>query len=132
MSPFDPWLSTYPQGTRLDRPWWRDCTNTRQSWMKRQSWAKERIDGARVDGRGPFDVALLDAYDDAHPRPTPPPTCLQVWVRPDETCMVTGTNAVAYQFGGVTIPLTPDAWPPPKAVLVAGPHAPWAPKGWRP
>ena len=152
MNPFEPWLPTYARdqssGPMPARPWWRISAAT--IGASGVTYPLTRCDAGPLSsgrlrvsvpppGEDVEDVdayifghvtAAVDAYDDAHPMPVPPPMCGQVWVRPDETCMVTGTNAGAYQFGGVTLPLS--FWPPPNAVLVAGPFSPWVPKGWRP
>lgn len=72
-------------------------------------------------------IALVDA---AHPLPPPEPRCGQVWVLPDLAthCTVIGVQDGAGYYvdprGAHRMP-----WPPPGAVLVAGPGAPWAPMG---
>lgn len=148
MSPFDPWLSTYPAGTVAERPWWTLEVVTGEpvqtSYPPRYVWQTVRKDGRVGIRLGYADersasrlvtaevVAALDSVDDAHPRPVPPPMCGQVWAWPNREQHLVGK--VWGVGGGVTFAnsdsLPPGMWPPFNAVLVSGPHAPWAPKGW--
>ncbi len=72
--------------------------------------------------------ALYGAIEPAPSPLTPPPACNgQVWVRNGWDSVVSivmdGTTRVPYCWG------VPQAeWPPENAILVAGPHAPWAAK----
>lgn len=45
--------------------------------------------------------------------------------------MATGADKILFAASSV-ITLDDYAWPPPGAILVAGPLAPWAPAGWAP
>lgn len=128
MNPFTAWLPMYPEGTHPERPW----------------WAKYGAFYARCDDLHPpvTTVAEMDAFDAAHPRPAPRPMSGQVWAWPNGM-----TGVVGWVYPGPQAPEIPvtiahgvwtnTPWPPPGAVLVAGPteqgrDVPWAPPGWRP
>lgn len=169
MSPFDPWLSTYPRdgssGPLPERPWWRlgaaaigkGGPSTQPS--PRLTYPLTRIDADHLtSGRirvsvppPPVDeedvdayifghvVAAVDAYDDAHPRPVPPVLPTQVWAGTEDgayfSILTVGSDGFAIiagtgQFGAVLCKMHPSAIT--CLSLVAGPHAPWAPRGWRP
>lgn len=131
----DPYTWARPDGGRV----------TRQPgpgyWASRHVlW---HVDTGMHDGdvlaTGITDEALA-AYDAAYPLPAPPPLCGQVWVWSDNRqALLTEVYRTA---AGLRVDLgeyaawpegVPDeghfhvAWPPPGAVLVAGPGAPWAP-----
>jgi len=62
------------------------------------------------------------------PPPPPPPRCGQVWADIDgkhDAMVVRVIGGVAWMPGNVQH----REWPPERAVLVAGPGAPWAPMG---
>lgn len=124
----------YPQDPTAhpERPWWRGP-------IMRESdgvivW--RRSDSA--DTGHPCLRGALAAIDREDPLPPPEPLCGQVWVlRSGRSVMVVdvvpqtvegawmvslGSEALTARGAGVTCP-----WPPPGAVLVAGPGAPWAP-----
>lgn len=147
MSPFDPWLATYPAGAVAERPWWTLEVVTGEpvqtSYPPRYVWQTVREDGRVGIRLGYADersasrlvtaevVAALDSVDAEHPRPVPPPMCGQVWAwKEGEQQMVVR----AYSSGAAMLERYYGVrhWPPFNAVLVSGPHAPWAPKGWRP
>lgn len=156
MSPFDPWLATYPAGTVAERPWWTLEVVTGEpvqtSYPPRYVWQTVREDG-RVGIRLGYAnersasrlvtaevVAALDSVDDAHPRPVPPILPSQVWAFYGGTSLRMIVDVV-HQPDGVTLYRCADSHDKsflpvtmfdPNAVLVSGPHAPWAPKGWRP
>ncbi len=147
-NPFEPWIPMYPDDTVAERPWW-----LRVRWSRVGadiSHEFERIDGAVLP-----DGADLDAYDDTHPLPVPPPMATQVWQRDGDSLVVhildglpyahqhkmdewTGYDGVRCTSGVRSVVFAAlEPWPPPYAVLVAGPtpwgrDRPWAPKGWRP
>jgi hypothetical protein len=100
------------------------------------------------EGVDPSDMmARLDAE---HPMAAPPPMCGQVWVWTNgwermvvgvDRCAVFGCGDEIRNTGAPSeysdIPMRADVWPPPSAVLVAGPtpwgrDVPWAPPGWKP
>lgn len=121
-----------------ERPWWRYSLPPGATDADVPGWW-------RMDGRGLYgfdragvrfapwnDDASLDAalarIDAEHPLPAPPPKCGQVWVWPWNTeAMVTGVVMGAAQWGASLSRDDMRSWPPPGAVLVAGPHSPWAP-----
>lgn len=128
-SPFAPWLSSYPRDWNPDRPWW---IVTSYDWAMRTDPALHEGAEIGVTYRGPDALAALDAYDAAHPRPVPSPHAGQVWVWPDgEERIVTHVWPGGRALLGSGLHLQSDEWPPAGAVLVSGPGAPWAPKGWR-
>jgi hypothetical protein len=147
MNPFLPWLPMYRPGTLPDRPMWRRLPAERQDGAGAggvplpTQW--ERCDGARAR-----EDQLLD-IERASPVPAPPPMEGQVWVGgPRPTGLVArvetmpggwvvfwgGTDEERH-YGAAATGL--GAWPPERAVLVAGPtpwgrDVPWHPAGWRP
>lgn len=137
-NPFAPWLPMYAPGAVPERPWWRSVGLCR--------WG--RVDGKVVTVHGPGTILLdaLDAADAEASLPVPPPMSGQVWAWPNGVQVaiiaVLGDMPVMPEFrgatGAVTLGWTHDAaWPPPGAVLVAGPtpwgrDVPWAPPGWKP
>lgn len=117
----------YPQhpDAHPERPWWH-----------REGLHWRRIDGWGSDGGS---IASMDAK---MPLPPPEPRCLQVWLnveRGDQVVVAcVDTGGIAWSFSpnntnSVGLPsavaLRLDPWPPPGAVLVAGPGSPWAPMG---
>lgn len=133
----------YPQhpDAHPERPWWRWCHDDA---------CYERADGATYEpdeaslarALGTYDVrAQLAAYDASHPLPAPPPLCGQVWVRggyqgqiADVMRMDDGHLTISWGFEvtcrtGGRRDHGEEPWPPPRAILVAGPGAPWAPMG---
>jgi len=81
---------------------------------------------------------VMKTYDAGNPLPPPPPLCGQVWCWPDvrEGPHLTvgrvdrGLGSFVRQSlidtcEDVLVWWTPE-WPPPGAVLVAGPGSPWA------
>lgn len=118
-----------------ERPWWRLLRReVLMSGDVDEDW--ERSDGGlcgAVDCPNEHErTAMLARYDAAHPLPAPEPRCGQVWVWSDaspwrglEMTVVAVTGAGVF-FGGRADPWA-GSWPPPSAVLVAGPGAPWAP-----
>jgi hypothetical protein len=120
-----------------ERPWWTRIVTIEYSTFPPQpaAWFWRRTDGLSSE-----DLDAIGYLDATNPRPAPPPLCGQVWrwepgyfilmsyVRPDGTwCYAGQLNLVqpGANAGGQT-------WPPPGAVLVYGPGAPWAPADWRP
>lgn len=133
LNPFALWLSTYAAGAVAERPWWIGAFGSGPTWA--------RTDGAQVTKRMKSRsrtraemLTAVDAIDDERPLPIPPPMGTQVWAWPNGEQHVVGK--VWGAGGGVTFSngdtLPPGMWPPHNAVLVGGPRAPWAPKGWRP
>lgn len=120
----------YPQhpGSHPTRPWWRIIPQHPNAWR--------RLDGEEVRG-GPHDrpERVLHRVDAAFPLPPPPPTCGQVWAWPEARhertlCGVDrSNNPPRAWWAGPPAPDGVAAWPPPRAVLVAGPCSPWAPMG---
>jgi hypothetical protein len=136
----------YPQhpDAHPERPWWRPISSMR--WR-------------RTDGRISRAACVCDELarlDTAHPMPPPEPRCGQVWVTltgvESMVQMVysngAGTRTIDLPdhhffwppdperpdscWGSAPETLTTADWPPPGAVLVAGPGAPWAPMGGDP
>lgn len=135
MSPFALWLSTYATDAVAERPWWMGDAPSSRVWRRRDGMQITKGSGIRLSYGGSAKLILrFDAIDDEHPLPIPPPMGTQVWAWPDGTQHVIGK--VWGVGGGVTFSngdsLPPGMWPPQDAVLVGGPHAPWAPRGWRP
>jgi hypothetical protein len=106
------------------------------------SWAWERTDGKRLTdasaegvealqreylpvGSGTdvagFRARLMALIDREHPREAPPPACGQVWVDADAEFLITVVTPDGALASGQLV----QPWPPPEAVLVAGPGAPW-------
>ncbi len=133
MSPFARWLPMYHPNAVADRPWWRASA--------RGSVA------ARCDGWSPpvSTVEEMDAFDDGSPLPVPPAMPGQVWSDPTngEVQVLSVSARDSALLVGLELAESPLRvnhhldWPPPGAVLVAGPtpwgrDVPWAPLGWRP
>ena len=117
-----------------ERPWWRPARYP-GNWV--------RTDGLTTD------VDLIEALDRDDPLQPPPPKCGQVWVDFFEgdwyqASTVLDVTRTGHNDNGdcfevltskgdtfLTWELDSDGakqWPPPGAVLVAGPHSPWAPE----
>ena len=128
----------YPQhpDAHPERPWWRKMVT---SWERRIRTAHEKgpdpgsLSWLRDDGAALPDHESLEAYDTEHPLPAPEPRCGQVWVSGSDERMVTALHhGMAYLNGqpyASRFDGRPAPWPPPGAVLVAGPGSPWAPMG---
>lgn len=84
-----------------------------------------RCPEARPDGFETADAAMA-WYDTAHPLPAPPPMCDQTWAWPDGEQLVVSRvfpgGEAMMACGGPFF--AASEWPPPGAVLVAGP-SPW-------
>ncbi len=105
-----------------------------------------------------YDVAMA-RIDAEHPIPAPPPLVGQVWAhrkpnRPwtyssvaevepvgwmaeslEPTIVQVAAGALSDCYAAHPEAICEDGplpWPPPNAVLVYGPHAPWASPGWKP
>jgi hypothetical protein len=147
----------YPQhpDAHPERPWWRLHKST--PWVRSDDWTVARrsdpesvLPGAvsrswtpaGEPGPSAPTEELLALIDRMHPLPVPEPRCLQVWVLPSTgySFTITGVaplgdglwhvvNGFDGRQGLVSIGSLPaeERWPPPSAVLVAGPGAPWAP-----
>jgi membrane-associated protease RseP (regulator of RpoE activity) len=84
-------------------------------------------------------VTMLDERDRTDPLPPPDPRCGQVWVWLETAGLHASaqqvlavraltSSAPRVEFVGSAIDIFQEKdWPPPGAVLVAGPGAPWAP-----
>lgn len=130
------------------RPWWRHCvySNDGAHLLVMRDFKEGSL---MAEADHPDLPAAMVAYDTAHPLPPPPPRCGQVWLWPDSDRqhLVTDITTRGSGHTGITLGLEgPDCWlphvppelaphssqspwPPPGAVLVAGPGAPWAPMG---
>ena len=125
-----------------ERPWWVWMPKfTEPVWSQQGRWVHP--DGTYFVG--PMDDPQSDAlaaYDDAHPRPTPPALVGQVWAGSTWTRMIDRLDSAGRpvepaedpaHLPGVQLAVIWATWPPtPDAVLIAGPGAPWAPTGWTP
>ena len=127
-NPFLPWLPMYAPYSLPDRPWWRVAGHR----IVRADVKPLPLENTITSPD--FLLAALDAYDTAHPMPVPPPMPGQVWwdrVYFPIGAVVRGQATVDTGAGLEPI----ETWPPPNAVLVAGPtpwgrDVPWAPAGW--
>lgn len=148
----------YPQhpDAHPERPWWRAVAAsgfTQDVWPCRYPFRAMRSDGlagpefhaAKHDtadqpvspwaARG-ISVDALVAIDAEHPLPAPPPKCGQVWrwldadgVPRDASMVIDIEYTEALFASGLRCDGNdPRHWPPPGAVLVAGPHSPWSPQ----
>jgi hypothetical protein len=120
-------------------PWWRWTVDGLRRTDGLLSYAPSSAD-MPDDERHARDVQAMDRaeeHDRKHPLPPPPPMCGQVWVWPEgdaETIISTcrgwwttfRTRPGLFNPGAAT---SRESWPPPGAVLVAGPGSPWAPMG---
>lgn len=110
------------------------------SWEVGQRIYRGRISFAESPGDGwvpPPPIAdMLTLADRTHPLPVPEPRCGQVWVDSTSEFMITAVQHLpggAHEWQGIGWASTREEspnyapWPPPGAVLVAGPGAPWAP-----
>lgn len=153
------WSATWGAGVHPARPWWSMASHTPRRTdgiVPVPGWLVEM---GRVDPRGLWDgnepyEAFMARVDAEHPLPAPMPLPMQVWrwAEGDETMIVrvvpdgrvgvpdtwrvwTGLNNAsalvsprAKEFvGGSRV----EQWPPPGAVLVAGPsphgfNVPWS------
>lgn len=129
----------YPQhpDAHPERPWWRKL------YREVPGRAPEHFAWARTDrrvvSRTEVEQAIIDilaALDREYPLPPPPPLCQQVWVEPRRGGAGGGHRAIVgvdpcgavYTVGYAGVQRhAPGCWPPPGAVLVYGPGAPWAP-----
>lgn len=136
------WANELPQwhgypvepGADTDRPWWRPWT-VLGPLGGRLSGGFVRPDGRTVR-HGRNEDHEMARVDREHPLAAPPPRCGQVWRWPQEsierTLLGRGHTAnVPEQLSWVGPPGVdgPAPWPPPSAVLVAGPFSPWASMG---
>lgn len=112
-----------------ERPWWRPvalCDPPRGL-----AYGPPLVGWVRTDGVTLEQGEDLDAYDREHPLRAPLPACGQVWVWPDTDyeIMLVGRDdwgwAPHLRIGGRQVTGGDAPWPPPRAVLVAGPGAPW-------
>jgi len=97
-----------------------------------------RYDFERCAYTGPSQpVDIIEMIDREHPLPPPEPRCGQVWKVPGTPAAMVASERYpwfaswmpAYALvasGLATGTVIEDTWPPPGAVLVAGPGAPWA------
>lgn len=140
----------YPQapGAHPERPWWVRGTRS-DGWAIRwglpgnRGWFAQDPKGRGHDLPGTFDEAMA-AIEREHPLPCPEPRCGQVWVWPEgavslmdgETRVTVETHIMVlavgrrdgwWQWRHANHHSALTEWPPPGAVLVAGPGAPWAP-----
>lgn len=140
----------YPQapGAHPERPWWVRGSRS-DGWILRwglpgnRGWFAQDPGGRGHDLLGTFDEVMA-TIDREHPMPLPEPRCGQVWVSVAESFDAMITSTFVNMMGTRTVfcedwhcfwpkgeepeaPSFPGAWPPPRAVLVAGPGAPWAP-----
>lgn len=123
----------YPQhpDSHPERPWWRRgmVREHRRSSTGAGSVSTtlDVMGFVRSDGRTSVDEAGMRQVDADEPLPPPPPLVGQVWRQPDGTeVMVALHNPGNRDWFGPGPPPW-EEWPPPGAVLVAGPLAPWAP-----
>jgi hypothetical protein len=161
MNPLPPavaarWARNWSPEAHPERPWWCAVHSTimsgslvrwRRSDGRETDYYKVPVTWGTHDDPALFFLdtprAELARIDAAHPLPAPPPMPAQVWAYPDgaEVCLI-----------GVDVPpeMPPDAWgrarfspcmwhekgndvwPPPGAILVAGPtpwgrDIPWSP-----
>lgn len=133
----------YPQhpDAHPEKPWWR------KQYKRRGDGSLEHLAWRRTDGRMESALAverglidILDAIDREHPLPPPEPRCGQVWKVPGRPADMAVTEEWPWSGKALAAILARNAagqpalafdrtWPPPGAVLVAGPGAPWAPMG---
>jgi hypothetical protein len=124
----------YPQhpDAHPERPWWRPISSMRwrrtDGRISRAVCWPDALDEDEAEVVHAQDVCdELARLDTAHPLPPPEPRCGQVWVLPDVAthCTVIGVqDGAGYYVDPRGVHRMP--WPPPGAVLVAGPGAPWA------
>ncbi len=131
------------------RPWWHREVTSRMTgtFVLGEEYRLVRTDGRsgdtvfawsyndsteRTAGRRATEIADVDRIDCEHPLPAPLPACGQVWAWPStgDEVMLVGRTATGWEprlvIEGRTVVGGGDApWPPPGAVLVAGPGAPW-------
>jgi len=70
---------------------------------------------------------ILEQVDAEHPLPVPEPKCGQVWVWLEDGVDESGGRMEKGEEAMITrLHNLERTWPPPGAVLVAGPGAPWA------
>lgn len=132
-------------------PWWRRGTlNEGYGWVRSDGrtqhlrGGEQLTDDEKAELResvakdGDATSMLIQVHDREHPLPAPEPKCLQVWKIPGNPAQVViiedapwfpvtlMTKFTAFALTGEAL-LVEHAWPPPEAVLVAGPGSPWAP-----
>jgi len=106
-------------------------------WQSHDGWVLRVPDVwmGRMAAIHTLESGSLATYDAEHPLPPPEPRCGQVWVWVAASAWqgLQMTVSTVTAVGGVHFGTRRDAWdapwPPPGAVLVAGPGAPWAPMG---
>lgn len=150
-NPFTPWLATYGPGAVAERPWWTGWPapgHIPGGWSRRDGWVAEfsvavppdDLDDGRIRLHAPHQrtreemLAEIDRIDAEHPLPVPPPMCGQAWQDAFAQFTIAAVD-LAHGLGLIVggDGLEPvEVWPPPGAVLVSGPFAPWAPAGWTP
>lgn len=138
----------YPQhpDAHPTMPWWRrtvtEISNT-HGWQREPDgyfvadpeWGDDPP--ASWDDEVERTIVRLNAHDIAHPLPAPSPMCGQVWAYPPSGERSTPIRRLVLAEddrhvllgGAVTHWHDTERWPPPGAVLVAGPGAPWSPAG---
>lgn len=103
------------------RPWWR--FDRKEGWWRRS------------DGDVCGELAI-EAWDRENPLPCPPPRCGEVWVWPEDAssqqhnelgshALITNIDEDGVYAGMECVAFGVNDWPPPGAVLVAGPGSPW-------
>lgn len=139
----------YPQApdTHPTRPWWRLWRSMHQTGWRRYAWdgtspVVEDLDVPADWNAEEYEAdieARMAEVDRRYPVPPPPPKCGQVWVSRRDEALVTHVipqlgaedSRWTLRIGGSLVTCGADCvvpWPPPGAVLVAGPYAPWAPR----
>ena len=116
-------------GAHPSWPWWvwHEASTPRATWGPvLGSWV--RTDGMIAAGEKEDAWQEAASLDRDEPLPVPYPKCGQVWVWTNGDgfgviAVVGGKPAFGRYVKGVN---DGPAWPPPGAVLVAGPGAPWA------
>lgn len=105
---------------------WGNTTHRRWPWWRVENGHWRRVDGV-VDGTSLCNVVDVFAADLSYPLPAPPLMAGQVWMWPGGEEHVV-TKVYGHDVGGCVLgngsSYRGKEWPPPSAILVAGP-TPW-------
>lgn len=151
-NPFEPYLGLYRPGACPTRPWWWWPSNLLKPKVGLgSSWnglRYRRSDLVRfdLDIEGMTTEECMAFLDATQPVPPPPPMSGQTWVIPGDLgelhiVGLSGLDGAPLVFHPLHFPPgcpgILQRWPPPGAVLVAGPtpwgrDVPWAPSTYLP
>jgi hypothetical protein len=141
--PARPWWNGGPD-PYIASIWWFRSDGAPLARMTRAEGERRSVESEHFMRKGETEAAALARIDREHPLPAPPPKVGQVWVTDSDGADAFGAGSARFfdvELAVVGVRRNPvtgvsilwgdggntSEWPPPGAVLVAGPGAPWAP-----